>query len=261
MEIYHYNEESNEHKNNVLQRMDGRVKTVIFILGIVLVTVFHHWYFVAGIWMISIISFAILNMPWYNLLKRLFIPFEIAWLVLLNVLFTHGSHPLWVVHIGVIHLTAYMEGLHLGILIMFKIMAAVTLGTVLSFCTPMIEIIETLRLCKVPNIIIDIAAMMYRYLFIIMETAHNMRNAQISRMGDKTSLLQQVYDTGKIGAYVLIKSMDRSFKIYNAMLSRGYNEESTIAGYFTNTIPKSNLYFGVIVIALLIVLTIVDIIV
>jgi cobalt/nickel transport system permease protein len=176
-------------------------------------------------------------------------------------LFTNGTHNLWVISLGPIHLTAYKEGLKLGILTVLRIMAAVTLGCVLSFSTPMIEIMETLRLCKVPSIIIDLADMMHRYLFIIQETARNMRHAQLSRMGDSASWLQQTRDAGKLACYVLIKSIDRSIKIYNAMLSRGYNEDSIAAEYFTTPIPKLDWYFGIIVAFVLIVLVIINIII
>ena len=176
-------------------------------------------------------------------------------------LFTNGSHPLWVISLGPISLTAYEEGLQLGILTLLRIMAAVTLGCVLSFSTPMIEIMETLRLCKVPSIIIDLADMMHRYVFIIQETARNMRHAQLSRMGDSASWLQQTRDAGKLACYVLIKSLDRSIKIYNAMLSRGYNEDSSVAEYFTNPIPRIDWYFGLLVVVLLVALVIINIII
>jgi len=259
MDISRFNKISNT--DNVLQRLDGRVKTILFIGGIIISTMLTHWYLVTGLWLVAIISFGILQLSWNTLVKRLLIPFGIAWLVFLNMIFTNGSHPFWTIVIGPISLTAYKEGLQLGILILLRIMAAVTLGTVLSFSAPMIEILATLRLCKVPSIIIDLADMMYRYLFIISETASNMRHAQLSRMGDSASWIQQTRDVGKLACYVIIKSIDRSIKIYNAMLSRGYNEDSSAAKYFTNPIPKSNWYFGILVVVLLVVLIIVNIII
>lgn len=259
MDISHFNKISNT--DNVLQRLDGRVKTVLFICAIITVTTFTHWYLVAGLWLIAIVSFGILQLSLSNLIKRLLIPFGIAWLVLLNMLFTNGIHPLWTIAIGPISLTAYHEGLQLGILILLRIMAAITLATVLSFSTPMVEILGTFRLCKVPSIIIDLADMMYRYVFIILETSRNMRHAQLSRMGDSASWLQQTRDVGKLACYVLIKSIDRSIKIYNSMLSRGYNEDSIVSDYFTKPIPRTDLYLGFLVIVLLVVLIIINIII
>jgi cobalt/nickel transport system permease protein len=259
MDISRFNKISN--KDTMLHRLDGRVKTVVFLGGIIITTLLSHWYLVVFLWIVTLAAFCILSLPWHNLLIRLIMPFGIAWLVFLSLLFTNGSHPLSAIFIGTIHLTAYKEGLRLGTLMLLRIMTDVTMCCVLSFSTPMIEILETLRLCKVPGIIVDIADMMYRYVFIIQETAHNMRHAQLSRMGSNSSWIQQARDTGMVASYVLIKSFDRSVKIYNAMLSRGYNEESTTSDYFVNTIAKKDQYLGIVVAAMLITLIIINIII
>ncbi|SPF53757.1 nickel and/or cobalt ABC transporter, permease subunit Q [Candidatus Desulfosporosinus infrequens] len=242
-----------------LHLWDGRVKTVIFLGGIILSTAFQHWYFIAIVWMSSILLFSKLHLPWRNLWVRLYIPFGVAWLVFVSLLFTNGSHTLMVLNIGKLAFPVYIEGMQLGFLMLLRIMTAVTLGSLLSFSTPMIEILETLRLCKVPSIIIDLAAMMYRYVFILEETARSMRRAQLSRMGDQMSWLRQARDVGKVAGHVLIKSLDRSTRIYKAMLSRGYSETSTGAEFFTNSIPSADWKNGLLLASLLILLLSLDI--
>ena len=243
-----------------LHRWDGRVKTVFFLSAIIVSTFLNHWYLVAGLWLVTLVSFRTLNIPWRHLFIRLYMPFGIAWLVFLSLIFTNGSHALFDISLGPLNLTAYLEGLQLGFIMVFRIMAAVTLGCILSFSTPMIEILETLRICKVPDVIIDLAAMMYRYVFILTETGHNMRRAQMSRMGDSNSWLQQARDIGKVAGYVLTNSLDRSIRIYKAMLSRGYNEDSTGADFFTEPISAAdwrNGMFGAAFLLLLVVLNII----
>lgn len=243
-----------------LHRWDGRVKTVLFLSAIIVSTLLNHWYLVAGLWLVTLASFRTMNLPWRHLFIRLYIPFGVAWLVFLSLILTNGSHALFVISLGPVRLTAYQEGLKLGFLIVLRIMAAVTLGSILSFSTPMIEILETLRLCKVPNLMIDLAAMMYRYVFILTETSHNMRRAQLSRMGDSSSWLQQARDIGKVAGYVITNSLDRSIRIYKAMLSRGYNEDSTSADFFIVPISATDWQiglFGASVLAILVVFNII----
>jgi cobalt/nickel transport system permease protein len=211
------------------------------------------------LWVLSIIGYYTLGIPWKRLIKRLLIPFSIAWLVFVSVLFTNGETVLTYIPIGAYHLNIYSEGLSLGILLMLRIMAAVSLACILSFCTPMIEILETLRILKVPSIIIDLADMMYRYIFIIEDTGKNMRHAQLSRMGDRSSWLRRIEDTGKIAVYVMIESLDRSVRVYNAMLSRGYNEDSKQAKFFTYPVPVKDFRFGILIAVLLLVLILVNI--
>ncbi|KAA8675378.1 cobalt ECF transporter T component CbiQ [Clostridium sp. MT-14] len=242
-----------------LHRLDGRVKTVLFLSAIIITTFLSKWYLIVSLWMLSIIGYYTLGVPWKRLIKRLLIPFSIAWLVFVSVLFTNGETVLTYIPFGTYHLNIYREGLALGTLLMLRIMAAVSLACILSFCTPMIEILETLRILKVPSIIIDLADMMYRYIFIIEDTGKNMRYAQLSRMGDRSSWLRRIEDTGKIAVYIMIESLDRSVRVYNAMLSRGYNEDSRQAKFFTYPIPAGDFRFGILIMALLMVLILINI--
>jgi cobalt/nickel transport system permease protein len=140
-----------------------------------------------------------------------------------------------------------------------RIMAAVTLATLLAFSTPMIEILETLRLWKIPSVIVDIADMMYRYIFIMQDTAHTMRCAQLSRMGDTGSWAHRVGDTARIASSILIKSLDRSTRIYQAMLARGYTEDVTGPRFFTRPIPARDKLIGALSAAAMLLLAVANV--
>ncbi len=227
-----------------LHRMDGRVKTILFLAAIVVATILSHWYLLLGIWLAAIVLYHSLQLPWRLLARRLYIPFGIAWLVLLDLLFTRGAHALFTLPAGPVSFTAYREGLLLGLLTMQRIMAAVTLGSILSFSTPMIEILESMRSFKMPDFIVDLAAMMYRYVFVLEETARNMRRSQLSRMSASASWLRQASDTGRVAGNLLTKSLDRSTMIYKAMLARGYDEDSAAAAFFTRPVPAPERKLG-----------------
>src|SRR5580704_15133218 len=149
-----------------LHHIDGRIKTGVFLAAVILASMLTHWVLALGLWVVAVGLFVSLHFEARALLARLLIPLGIAWLVFLTVLFTEGSHPLFIVHLKFLTLTAWQEGAMKGLLLFMRIMAAVTIAALLAFSTPMIEILETLRLCKVPGVIVDIADMMYRYVFI-----------------------------------------------------------------------------------------------
>jgi len=240
-----------------LRSLDGRVKTVFFLVGVIVAAVVRHWYLAAVLWAAALAIFSTLRLPWSFLVKRLIIPLGVAWLVLLTLLFTYGSHPVATVLRKPLPLVIYAEGIEQGILIFFRIMAAVTTACVLSFSTPMIEILETLRIFKVPDMIIDIADMMFRYVFIMMEVAHNMGRAQMSRTSQKLSWMEKTRNIGTVAIHVITKSLDHSTKIYRAMLARGINEEDKAPPYFTERVPSRDVYMGLLLTAMpLMVLTI-----
>jgi cobalt/nickel transport system permease protein len=227
-----------------LHHIDGRIKTGVFLASVVLAATLTNWMLALGLWICAAGLFLSLRFRFRDLLVRLLIPLGIAWVVFLSVLFTQGSHPLFVIPLKFFTLTAWQEGAMKGLLLFVRIMAAVTLATLLAFSTPMIEILETLRLWKIPGIIVDIADMMYRYIFIMQDTAHTMRSAQLSRMGDTGSWAHRVGDTGRIASSILIKSLDRSTRIYQAMLSRGYSDDATGMRFFTRPIPVRDKLIG-----------------
>ena len=227
-----------------LHHIDGRIKTGVFLASVVLAATLTNWMLALGLWICAAGLFFSLRFRLRDLRVRLLIPLGIAWVVFLSVLFTQGSHPLFVIPLKFFTLTAWREGAMQGLLLFVRIMAAVTLATLLAFSTPMIEILETLRLCRIPGIMVDIADMMYRYVFIIQDTAHTMRCAQLSRMGDGGSWAHRVADAGRVACSVLIKSVDRSTRIYQAMLARGYSENSTEMRFFTRPIPKRDKLIG-----------------
>lgn len=227
-----------------LLRIDGRVKTVVFLAAVVVAATLTNWLLALAVWSMAATLFFALRFRVRDLLLRLLAPLGIAWLVFLSALFTHGRHPLFVVHFKLFALTAWREGATQGALLFLRIMASVTFATLLAFSTPMIEILETLRRCKVPGAIIDIADLMYRYIFIVQRTAHTMRCAQLSRLGDTGSWIHRAADTGCIASSILIQSLDRSTRIYHAMLARGYCEDAANMQFFPCPIPKRDKLLG-----------------
>ena len=239
-----------------LHHIDGRIKTGIFLGAVILSSTLTHWILALGLWVVAVGLFLSLHFEVRALVARLLIPLGIAWLVFLTVLFTQGSHPLFVIHLKFLTLTAWQEGAMKGLLLFVRIMAAVTLATLLAFSTPMIEILETLRLWRIPGTMVDIADMMYRYVFIIQDTAHSMHRAQLSRMGSQGSWARRVGDTGRIATSVLIKSLDRSTRIYQAMLARGYSENTTEMRFFSHPVPARDKLIGWASVAVMVLLAI-----
>jgi cobalt/nickel transport system permease protein len=227
-----------------LHHIDGRIKTGVLLASVVVAAMLTNWLLALGLWVFAAGLFLSLGVGFGRLLVRLLIPLGIAWVVFLSVLFTQGTHPLFVIPLRFFTLTAWQEGAMQGLLLFVRIMAAVTLATLLAFSTPMMEILETLRLWRIPAVMVDIADLMYRYVFILQDTAHTMRCAQLSRMGDSGSWTHRVVDTGSIASSILVKSLDRSTRIYQAMLSRGYSEETTGIRFFTRPIPSRDKLIG-----------------
>jgi cobalt/nickel transport system permease protein len=227
-----------------LQTLDGRVKTLLGITAIVVVVSLRHWYLAAGPLLVVMALLLRSGISFPKLLLRLVAPFSIAWLVLLSLLFTYGHTEIGSLTLFRWVLPMYQEGLSSGLLIMLRLLAAVSIITLLSFTTPMPEILATLRLVRIPNLMIDLSEMIYRYITLMDSSLHTMRRAQLSRGGGSLPWYGQTRDLGVIAGVMMLKSLDRSTNIYKAMLSRGFEENSASPPYFEHAVPGRHLAAG-----------------
>jgi len=229
-----------------LQQMDGRIKTGVLLPAVVIASTLNHWWLALGLWLAASGLFFLVCQDRKALFRRLLMPLGIAWLVLLSQMLTQGHHSIGQLTIAHLQLQVYQEGLHSGILLFLRIMAAVTLAALLSFTTPMIDILATLRLCRLPETMVDLAEMMLRYIFLLNDTAQTMHRAQLSRLGAEASWLRRVRDTAGVAGSILIRSLERSTRIYKSMLSRGYHENSRPAEHFRHAITRRDRHAGLL---------------
>lgn len=104
-----------------------------------------------------------------------------------------------------------------------------SLGTVsclyfLALTTPMTELITVLNKLKVPVIITELMVLIYRFIFVFLETASTIRRAQLSRSG-YVSMKTSFHSLSLLFTALLGKVFVKSQELYNAMSARGYSGE------------------------------------
>lgn len=228
-----------------LRGLDGRVKTCVLLASVVVVSALTGWPLAAGVFLTALFLMFTLRLPLKKVLLRMCVPFGVGWLVLASLVFTTGHTVIGTIGFGRFSLPVYLEGMSLGFLIMLRILAAVSLAMLLSFSTPMVEILATLRLMKVPGLILDLADMIYRYGLSLGEVGATMRKAQRARGGEGLPWRLQARDMGIVAGNLLVKSFERSVRVYKAMLARGYDEDEKAQPYFTDPIPARDILTGV----------------
>ena len=82
-----------------------------------------------------------------------------------------------------------------------------------------------------PRVLVGIAGFTYRYIFVIGDEALRMMRARAARSGSSDrreggSLFWQAQVTGGMAGSLFIRSIERSERIYDAMLARGYDGEA-----------------------------------
>jgi cobalt/nickel transport system permease protein len=89
----------------------------------------------------------------------------------------------------------------------------------------MIHAFEHLR---IPTMLTTIVAFLYRYLFVLTDEvirllrARQSRSAAIPGLASGRNLVWRARVTGNMAGQLFLRSYERSDRIYNAMLARGY---------------------------------------
>lgn len=139
-----------------------------------------------------------------------------------------------------------------GITLITKALGAVSAMYFLSLNTPMIELFEFLRGTKIPNLLVTLMELIYRFIFIIWEEAANMRIAQASRLGN-ANFKTAVRSTGELISMLFIRAYNRADRVYMSLESRGYSGEVTFLKEEYKSAKK--LYIGTGVVAVLLIAT------
>lgn len=91
----------------------------------------------------------------------------------------------------------------------------------LSNTTPFAELLNTLRRIGLPRLLVTILALMYRYIFVLIDEAERLNRARESRTFSE-SRLQKWYSLASLVGQLFVRSTERAERIFAAMLARGW---------------------------------------
>ncbi len=218
-----------EQRHSPIHRLDPRVKTVVtglFILGNILLPD-GAWLAFAAAWGLVWISSRLARLPVSFILKRSFIvlPFTLA---AITVLFsTQGtavytfplfSHTIAITNEGIVRFTS----------IIIRSWLSVQGAILLTATTRFPDLMHALRHLRAPRLLVAIISFMYRYLFVLADEAARLLRAREARSAAAAanqgggSILWRAKVAGGMVGQLFIRSFERSERVYNAMLARGY---------------------------------------
>ncbi|MGB3772525.1 MAG: cobalt ECF transporter T component CbiQ, partial [Rhodococcus sp. (in: high G+C Gram-positive bacteria)] len=93
----------------------------------------------------------------------------------------------------------------------------------LAMTTPMVDILSGMRRLKVPQACIDVAAVMYRFLFVLLVSVRTIRQSQAARLG-YSSPRRSMHSAGLLTAAVLVKSWDRASRLEAGLAGREFGD-------------------------------------
>jgi cobalt/nickel transport system permease protein len=186
------------------------------------------------------------RIPGYVLGKILLVPLVFLLLGVITVALSwnnDGIGMLASVRIGDYFLGTTKEDLMSAGRIFLRALSSVTCLIFLAFTVPMIDMIYVLKLLKVPSLIIEMMLLIYRFIFVFVETAFHIYTAQSSRWG-YSGFKRSVYSFGMLFANLWGKVYFKTRFLMESLLSRGYEGEIRVL-YATPKFSGKNIFFFV----------------
>lgn len=170
---------------------------------------------VYGLSVLGVILISRVTLP--VLLKRVGVEFAFIGTVLLGTLFRSGGEVIW--SWGVLRITT--EGLTVLGSVTLKALLSLLMVNVLTLTTSIPALLNALVALRTPPLLVAIMASMYRYISVLVGEFNAMRRAAASRNLMGSNRWQRLVIGNMIGA-LFIRTYERGDRVYQAMLSRGY---------------------------------------
>lgn len=148
--------------------------------------------------------------------------------IALPTVFTKPGATIFELATPLITLTATDEGLAFFATVIIKSWISVTAAALLTSTTPAFSLLSALRSLKLPAILVSIVMLTYRYLFVLVDETQRLMRARAARSaangpGSGGTIVWRAKGAGGMAGSLFIRTLDRSERIYMAMLARGYD--------------------------------------
>jgi cobalt/nickel transport system permease protein len=214
---------------SLVHRLDPRVKVIVTILFIVSNVALPDGAWLAFLlaWALLLASSTLAGLGYGYLLRRSFVALPFA-LAAITAIFAIPGQPVFAWTVGPWRLVATDAGLIRFASIVVRSWLSVQMAILLTATTQFPDLMHALRHLRVPKLLVAIVSFMYRYLFVLIDEASRLlrareaRSARLSSGRGGGSVAWRARVAGNMAGQLFLRSYERSDRVYNAMLARGY---------------------------------------
>jgi cobalt/nickel transport system permease protein len=208
-------------------RLDPRIKllgTLAFILTATTLP-FGAWLGYLLLFVPTLIIASVARLGWGYAFRRSFVALPFA-LAAITLPFTVPGRPIF--HLGGLEITA--EGSIRFLSILLKSWLSVQVAILMTATTTFPDLLWAMRALKLPPLLVSIIGFMYRYLFVLGDEASRLLRARAARSaagseGSGGSFWWRGRVTGNMVGSLAIRAFERSERVYDAMVARGFQGE------------------------------------
>jgi cobalt/nickel transport system permease protein len=171
----------------------------------------------------SLITVMLAKIPGRFYSRLLLLPLSFAMLSAGVVAFMHGSgQTLFALDIFGLQLGIREDGANLALLLMARTFGGMSSLFFIALTTPMIEIFAVLKSLRIPESVLELSMMIYRYIFVFLDQAAMIHNAQVMRLGD-VGTRNSLNSFAMLSSVLFLRSWEQGERLIVAMDARCYN--------------------------------------
>jgi cobalt/nickel transport system permease protein len=207
-------------RNGLLQSLDARVKLVTTLALILAVGLSHSLAVLVGLYLLALLLAWRSAIPADFFIKRvwLLLPFFTGFIVLPALFITPGPA---LVHLP-LGLIITRTGAQTVLFLLLRVSASVSFSMLLILTTPWNTVLSALSVLRIPDEIVLILGMTYRYIFVLLRSANDMFLSRQSRVVGRLSSGEERKIVAASMGTLLNRSISLSSEVYLAMVSRGF---------------------------------------
>ena len=210
--------------DGLLQRLDPRIKVIGILLVVIAAAMAHKLWVIGAAFAIALILAVSSRVSLAILTKRVWLPVLLfTGIIALPAPLVISGREVWRLPWLGWPLTA--QGLASASYLVTRVETAATLSVLLILCTPWSHVLKALRVLGVPVLFVVILGMAYRYIFLLLESAHDMLESRRSRMVGKLAGPERRRLAAASVGVLMSKTLQMSGDVYSAMLARGFRGE------------------------------------
>ncbi len=204
----------------LFQSLDARVKVIATLAMLTGVSFSRSLWVITSIYIITLVFAWTSAIPADYLIKRVWLalPFFTG-LIVGPALFITPGPALLHLPLGLI---ITKTGVNTVLFLLLRVSTSVSLTLLLILTTRWSVVLSALSVLHLPDVLILILGMTYRYIYLLLHTANDMFLSRKSRVVGTLSTSDNQRLLAAIGGALLNKSLNLSSEVYLAMQSRGF---------------------------------------
>jgi cobalt/nickel transport system permease protein len=149
-----------------------------------------------------------------------------------------GGDQLFALNVFGISLGIREDGANLALLLIARTFGGMCSLFFIALTTPMLEIFAILKSLGLPDFLVELSMLMYRYIFVFLDQAAMIRSAQVMRLGD-AGVKNSLNSFSMLSSVLFLRSWEQGERLIVAMDARCYDGKLDLMEQSVKAEPKT----------------------